>query len=456
MNELFLDNNCWTPQTFMLRSISDFIMKVDGNPISALSIDHNPTLEQILKRKWPQLIISYAQYPQCDAQNLHQFADKSFDIVFSHQVLEHIPKPWLAAKEMVRVLKKEGIGIHTSCAYNPRHGYPAFKDYYRFLPDGLAELFEGVKIWIKDGWGSREALIYNLTIDDGYGALGGRRFVEALGKKNEENFPWVTWVMFQKIIDDSYTTSNVSSNDNIKSDQNRAEDYSFNSELSEQKLVKRLVKPGMTVFDVGAHIGKYSVLFGKLILPQGKLYSFEPTKKSYDKLVENIKLYDLGDVKVQNLAVYNQDCELNFNEFPEEYSSWNSLGKPVMENPKDSKSIVPIIKTSRIKAVSLDSFCQKENITYIDYLKIDVEGAEIFALQGAKNLLTNKSIKYIQFEISQKMLEGLNTKAKDLFDYLKTFGYHSYQITESGELGIEVHNSTEFYVNYVAMAEQLK
>ena len=197
--EEYTENGNWTPQTAMLRSIRDTVLNIDGAPINALSVDNNPEIEKMLLRKWPMLDITKTQWPEYDAQNLHQFKDETFDIVFSHQVLEHIPKPWLAASEMNRVLKKGGIGIHSSCAYNPRHGYPAFKDYYRFLPDGLAELFEGVNIWVKEGWGSKEAIIYNLTIDDGHGQLGGRRFVEALGQKNDENYPWHTWVIFQKI-----------------------------------------------------------------------------------------------------------------------------------------------------------------------------------------------------------------------------------------------------------------
>lgn len=196
--EEFLVDNYWTPQTAMLRAIRDTVLQIEGTPGTALSIDKNPTLEKILLRKWPCLEIQNASYPEYDAQSLHQFKDETFDVVFSHQVIEHIPKPWIAAAEMNRVLKKGGIGIHTTCAYNPRHGYPAFKDYYRFLPDGLAELFDGVNIWVKDGWGSRQALIYNLTIDDGNGQLGGRRFVEALAKHNDVDYPWHTWVIFQK------------------------------------------------------------------------------------------------------------------------------------------------------------------------------------------------------------------------------------------------------------------
>jgi glycosyltransferase involved in cell wall biosynthesis len=198
VNEHYTHSGFWTPQTAMFRSIRDAIVALEGEYSTALSIDHNPEIEKMLERKFPDLEIFHAQYPEYDAQELSQFEDESFDIVFSHQVLEHLPKPWRAAEEMTRVLKKGGIGIHSSCAYNPRHGLPVFNDYYRFLPDGLAALFSDVDLIVKEGWGSKQALIYNLTIDDGHGALGGRRFAEALGLQNDADYPWHTWVIFTK------------------------------------------------------------------------------------------------------------------------------------------------------------------------------------------------------------------------------------------------------------------
>lgn len=195
----FTDNGLWTPQTAMLLAIRAAIRSASGfTPKVALSIDENPTLDQILMEKWPDLAVSRASYPKIDCQRLTSFTDNSFDIVYSHQVLEHVPKPWLAGKELVRVLKRGGMGLHTTCAYNPRHGPPAFNDYYRFLPDGLAELFDDIQVLVKAGWGNRDAILYNLAIDDGHGSLGGRRFHPAVGQRNEELHPWVTWIIFAK------------------------------------------------------------------------------------------------------------------------------------------------------------------------------------------------------------------------------------------------------------------
>jgi SAM-dependent methyltransferase len=198
-NDPFTDHGFWTPQTFMLRSIRDWVLQVQGGaPASALSIDDNPTLDRILLERWPALTITRAVYPAMDCQRLGHIGDDMFDIVYSHQVIEHVPKPWLAGRELVRVLKRGGLGIHTTCAFNPRHGPPAFNDYYRFLPDGLGELFDGVEVLVKAGWGNREALIYNLAIDDGHGDLGGRRFHPDVGRRNDELYPWVKWIVFRK------------------------------------------------------------------------------------------------------------------------------------------------------------------------------------------------------------------------------------------------------------------
>lgn len=183
----------------MLNNIRHWINTNDFLSDNLLSIDDNPLLDKMLLQKNPAAKISKAVYPHIDAQNLYKINNEAFDVVYSHQVLEHIPKPWIAAKEMTRVLKKGGIGIHTTCAFNPRHGPPVFNDYYRFLPDGLEQLFDGVKVLVKNEWGNREALIYNLAINDGHGDLGGRRFNKVIGERKDGLYPWVTWIIFQKI-----------------------------------------------------------------------------------------------------------------------------------------------------------------------------------------------------------------------------------------------------------------
>ena len=67
--------------------------------------------------------------------------------------------------------------------------------------------------------------------------------------------------------------------------------YKFDSERKEQALVRQLVQPGMTVFDVGANIGKYSMLFSLLVGESGKVFAFEPDPASARR-IEEIALRD--------------------------------------------------------------------------------------------------------------------------------------------------------------------
>jgi len=231
---------------------------------------------------------------------------------------------------------------------------------------------------------------------------------------------------------------------------NEADNYYFENEVTEQLLVRNFVHPGMTVFDIGSNVGDYSVLFSKIVGAKGKVYAFEATGSTYSKLQQRILQEKCRNISVFHNAVYSENKQIEFNEFPEEYSVWNSIGTPKMLNPDGSGEYVPIVNTEVVEAISLDSFCQEHNIEKIDYLKVDVEGAESDVLQGASQLLKNQAVKFIQFEISQKMLEGLNRDAKFTFDILNKNGYECHRISPNGEIGEEVSNSNSFYENYIA------
>ena len=228
-------------------------------------------------------------------------------------------------------------------------------------------------------------------------------------------------------------------------------DNSFSPyEISEQLLVSKIVRAGMMVFDIGANIGDYSILFSKLVGVYGKVYSFEPTLSTFNKLKVRLTNSKCNNVYPFQEAVYSDNAQIEFNEFSEDFSAWNSIGRPQMLDPQGSGQYVPIVNTEIVETITLDSFCKNNDIKKIDYLKIDVEGAEIDVLQGATELLRKKYIYFIQFEISQKMLEGLNRNAQSTFDILNEHGYECHRISRNGDIGEKVTNSDSFYENYIA------
>ncbi len=228
------------------------------------------------------------------------------------------------------------------------------------------------------------------------------------------------------------------------------ENYFSIHEFSEQLLASKIIRPGMLVFDIGANIGDYSILFSKLVGSSGKVYSFEPASSTFKLLRERLVKSKCNNIYTFKKALFSENTQIEFNEFSQEFSAWNSIGKPQMLDPKGSGTHVPIVATEVVEAITLDLFCKYNDIHKIDYLKIDVEGAESDVLQGCIELLSNKAIGFIQFEISQKMLEGLNRNAKFTFDILIQNGYECHQITSKGSIGEAVTNSNSFYENYIA------
>ncbi len=140
-------------------------------------------------------------YPEVDFQNL-PFKDNSFDYVISDQVLEHIENPKKAISESFRVLKNDGIAVHTTCFLNYFHPSPL--DYWRFSPNCLKYLCEDVgfsKILQSEGWGNRLAILL-CFISNGFRFMKIKKskwnILYKIAILNEINYPIVTWVIAKK------------------------------------------------------------------------------------------------------------------------------------------------------------------------------------------------------------------------------------------------------------------
>jgi FkbM family methyltransferase len=141
------------------------------------------------------------------------------------------------------------------------------------------------------------------------------------------------------------------------------------------KAVREHVAPGMTVLDVGAQSGFYSLLFSRLVGPEGHVVAFEPLPANFRLLEENLQLNGIGNVTVRREAVAERSGEMTL-EFPHHEAML--VAGPVLEEDNQGVMIV--------KGVSLDdcSLCSRRPV---DFIKMDVEGAELQALKGARKLI---------------------------------------------------------------------
>lgn len=139
------------------------------------------------------------------------------------------------------------------------------------------------------------------------------------------------------------------------------------------------IRPGMKFFDVGANIGFFSLLAARLVGPKGKVVAFEADPEIAGRLREHVAKNNFANVSVQENAVWSESCTVHFARMDPATSPDRGLGHVVEHSSKD---------TIPVQAVSLDDFAGTPDAP--DFVKCDVEGAEVGVFHGARKLLTEK------------------------------------------------------------------
>ena len=141
------------------------------------------------------------------------------------------------------------------------------------------------------------------------------------------------------------------------------------------EVIQEYVKPGMTVLDIGAQSGYFSLLLSKIVGPSGKVIAFEPLPANFRVLEENVRLNGRTNISVRQEAVGEHSGEMSF-EFPSNEPTL--IAGPLLDG--DSQGIFDV------KGISLDDMFAANHVQ-VDFIKMDVEGAEVDVLRGAVKLL---------------------------------------------------------------------
>lgn len=148
----------------------------------------------------------------------------------------------------------------------------------------------------------------------------------------------------------------------------------------EYAAFREVVKPGATVFDVGANLGAYSLLFAQWVGPAGKVVAFEPAPAAVTGLRRLVALNDLRDrVEIVEAAVSRGVGTASF------ASQGSSGANALVDAAPPGRGVISVPTTS------LDDFCQTHALRP-DVIKIDVEGEELEVLRGARRTLSLPSV----------------------------------------------------------------
>jgi FkbM family methyltransferase len=192
-------------------------------------------------------------------------------------------------------------------------------------------------------------------------------------------------------------------------------------EAMELKHVLRLARGAKTIIDIGANTGFYAMALAQAF-PKAEVIAFEPIQTTYSQLVGNIRLNKIKNVEAFPIGLYNTNGKTTFYCDPQVPGATSAaplgpeFGEPWMfECPVET----------------LNGFCIRTGIVP-DFIKCDVEGAELLVFRGAIEVL--KSAKPIIFtEMLRKWAQRFNYHPNDLMAFLSSLGYECFVLRE-GEL----------------------
>ena len=208
-------------------------------------------------------------------------------------------------------------------------------------------------------------------------------------------------------------------------------------------------KEDIVIFDVGANIGEYSKTVLSIFENNSKIYAFEPCKKTFEILTENLayskkaNLYNLG------FSDKKENVKLFFNKNKNSLSSVYDRNLSHLGFKLEDYEFVDLL--------SIDDFCSNNFIAKIHFLKLDVEGHELKVLNGARNLVENGNIEIIQFEFGGCNIDS-RTYFQDFYYYLH-LNFKIYRILKDGLYEIDKYSeSNEVFIqtNYLAIKNKAR
>jgi FkbM family methyltransferase len=208
-------------------------------------------------------------------------------------------------------------------------------------------------------------------------------------------------------------------------------------DIAESELIYRILGKNDISIDVGANIGYTTALMAKKQGPNGKVFSFEPSKEIFDDLLNNIELFG-ESINTKSIVLYNLGLSDSKKTMFFKLDSFNRGASKI-----SSEKTELIINLER-----LDDIDEINIFPLIKLLKIDVEGHELGVLQGGEKLLKSKKIEHIIFEDHALYPSDVST-------YLESLGYEIFYIKKALLKPLIVnpntkHSSTYEPPNYIA------
>jgi len=193
--------------------------------------------------------------------------------------------------------------------------------------------------------------------------------------------------------------------------------YFFGTYFLEEDILRSweaAAKGAKVILDVGAKAGIYS-LAALAIQPDATVHAFEPTPEIAARLRATAKLNGLDHLHVHEAAILNKNGQATLKRFRGELGTNEGMNF-VSRDLGDSEA-------EHVRTVCIDQFCQDHSINHIDLLKLDIQGHEHSALEGAERLIKSGHIGIIFLELNWAKSAGSTCAATESIRLLEQGGY---------------------------------
>ncbi len=190
--------------------------------------------------------------------------------------------------------------------------------------------------------------------------------------------------------------------------------------------LKEFLRPGMTVFDVGANVGVYGLFIARRIGPTGTCHAFEPNPSLRPFLEENKRRNKLPNLDLNFIGTGDKASTMSF------VTHKKNIGQSHISSASDNG-----IDSREVAIVRLDDFVAERKIEKIDFVKMDVEGFELPTLRGFESTLRDGRANIVHTEIDLRHMARYGYSFPEMKAFMNGLGYGPYRLTGGGFLPFE-------------------
>ena len=213
----------------------------------------------------------------------------------------------------------------------------------------------------------------------------------------------------------------------------------------ESQFVEGFLKPGMVVLDIGAHHGYYTLLASQKVGPLGRVIAFEPSPRERSRLLQHLQMNSCANVQVEETALGEADGRAELYVVRGRGTGCNSLRPPAVREATDA---------TQVRVTRLDDYIRNHDLPRVDFVKMDVEGAELTVLQGATEFLERRPRPVIFCEVQDMRTRAWGYPAREIVGFLRDRGFRWCVPSADGTIRPLPLDQTEFDGNFAAVPEE--